>query len=80
MAVPKKKISRSRGKRRYSKFQRETRDRLENKYATTECSNCKSQKLPHFACKVCGTYNGRDVLQLEKKEEQKSKKIKKIKA
>lgn len=37
------------------------------------CPNCKSPKLPHRVCAVCGFYNGRQVIQIkaEKKEEKK---------
>jgi large subunit ribosomal protein L32 len=28
------------------------------------CPQCKSPKLPHTACSVCGTYNGRQVLEV----------------
>jgi large subunit ribosomal protein L32 len=30
--------------------------------ATVACPQCKSPKLPHSVCTVCGTYNGRQVL------------------
>ena len=30
---------------------------------TSICSNCSSVKLPHRACHVCGTYNGREVIE-----------------
>jgi len=80
MAVPKKKISRSRGKRRYSKFQKGVQDRLENQFSPVKCSHCQSQKLAHFTCQTCGFYRDRDVLGLEKEAEKKIKKIKKIKA
>ncbi len=29
------------------------------------CPQCKSPKLPHVACPVCGTYNGRQVVEVE---------------
>ncbi|MFC4067852.1 50S ribosomal protein L32 [Actinoplanes subglobosus] len=57
MAVPKRKMSRS-----------NTRSRRANWKATVvptaACSQCKSPKLPHAACPVCGTYNGRQVLEV----------------
>jgi large subunit ribosomal protein L32 len=57
VAVPKRKMSRS-----------NTRSRRANWKATvvqTEaCSHCKSPKLPHTACSVCGTYNGRQVIEV----------------
>ena len=57
MAVPKRKMSRS-----------NTRSRRANWKATVvqtvECPQCKSPHLPHTACGVCGTYNGRQVLEV----------------
>jgi large subunit ribosomal protein L32 len=31
---------------------------------TEPCSQCHEPKLPHVACQVCGTYNGRQVIEL----------------
>lgn len=57
MAVPKRKMSRS-----------NTRSRRANwKVAavpTVACPQCKSPKLAHTACGVCGTYNSRQVLEV----------------
>ncbi len=30
------------------------------------CPQCNEPKLPHRACKNCGTYKGREVIPLEK--------------
>jgi large subunit ribosomal protein L32 len=57
VAVPKRKMSRS-----------NTRSRRANWKATVvqtvACPQCKSPHLPHTACGVCGTYNGRQVLEV----------------
>jgi large subunit ribosomal protein L32 len=57
VAVPKRRMSRS-----------NTRSRRANWKATAvltvPCPQCKSPKLPHAACSVCGTYNGRQVLEV----------------
>ena len=37
------------------------------------CPNCKSPKLPHRICKVCGYYKGRQVIQVEDKTKDKGK-------
>ena len=29
------------------------------------CSQCHSPKLPHHACPTCGTYNGREVIEIK---------------
>ncbi|GGB30766.1 50S ribosomal protein L32 [Tistrella bauzanensis] len=54
MAVPKKKVSKSR------------RDMRRAHHALTatnanECPNCGELKLPHHVCGSCGFYDGRDV-------------------
>jgi large subunit ribosomal protein L32 len=58
MAVPKKKMSRSRTRRRKAGWK-------VSAPATVACSRCGSQHLPHRACKECGTYDGREVLDVE---------------
>ena len=32
--------------------------------ATVACPQCRSPKLPHAVCTVCGTYNGRQVVEV----------------
>ena len=50
MAVPRKKVSRSR------------RDALKPT-GHVECSNCGEQKQPHHICQACGHYDGREVME-----------------
>jgi len=58
MAVPKKKVSKSR------RDQRRAHDALKpGSYA--ECSNCGELKRPHHVCASCGSYDGREVLEIE---------------
>ena len=58
MAVPKKKISKSR------RGQRRAHDALPaNSYR--ECPNCGEFKRPHHLCAACGYYDGREVVELE---------------
>jgi len=51
-------------KRRHSK--QRTAKRRSHDFLTptglSECPNCHERKLPHVACRKCGTYKGRDVL------------------
>ncbi len=35
--------------------------------ALVECPQCHSAMAPHHACPVCGTYNGLQVIDVEKK-------------
>lgn len=55
MAVPKKKMSRSRTRRRKAVW------RLKAP-RTSRCPQCNAAKLPHRACHECGTYKGRETL------------------
>jgi large subunit ribosomal protein L32 len=55
MAVPKKKMSRSRTRQRKAAW-KVTRP------STTPCPQCGAAKAPHRACPQCGTYNGREVV------------------
>ena len=61
MAVPKKKMSRSRTRRRKSEAMKM------RPVQTVRCSNCGQPKLPHRACTSkngCGTYNDRAVVEI----------------
>ena len=55
MAVPKKKVSKAKG-----------RSRIANWKATAptlvECPQCHEMKLAHRVCKNCGSYKGKEVV------------------
>lgn len=58
MAVPKRKTSKSR------------RDKRRTHWKTTaptpvDCPECGEPKLPHHACKHCGAYKGRTVIETD---------------
>ena len=55
MAVPRKKVSRSK------RDMRRAHDRLAT-VNLVECSNCGEHKRPHHVCDICGHYNGREVI------------------
>jgi large subunit ribosomal protein L32 len=59
MAVPKKKTSKSR------KNMRRAHDFLTTP-SLSVCPQCKAPKLPHRACPTCGTYKGKEVIDLSK--------------
>lgn len=60
MAEPKKRLTSARSGKR--------RSHLAKKLKTLAiCPQCKSPIVPHRVCKDCGFYNGKDVLELEKK-------------
>ncbi|OHC74513.1 MAG: 50S ribosomal protein L32 [Rhodospirillales bacterium RIFCSPLOWO2_12_FULL_58_28] len=56
MAVPKKKVSKSR------RNMRRAHDSLPSA-AYEECSNCGELKKPHHVCLSCGQYKGREVME-----------------
>lgn len=59
MAVPKKKTSKSR------KNMRRSHDFLTTQSVST-CPQCKAPKLPHRVCLTCGTYKGKEVINVSK--------------
>ena len=58
MAVPKKKVSKSR------RNQRRSHDALKPS-SSVECANCGELKRPHHICAACGYYDGREVVEIE---------------
>jgi large subunit ribosomal protein L32 len=58
MAVPKKKISKSRRDMRRSHH-------ALAKATYVECPNCGELMLPHHVCEHCGQYRGRNVIEVE---------------
>jgi large subunit ribosomal protein L32 len=57
MAVPKRRMSKAR------KRKRRAHDAIQP-VAQIRCSNCSSAVIPHRVCSNCGYYRGRDVLNL----------------
>jgi large subunit ribosomal protein L32 len=59
MAVPKRKVSKARrDKRRSSHWKLKTP-------GLVACPKCGTLRMPHRACKSCGTYNGREVIKVK---------------
>ncbi|HLV90475.1 MAG: 50S ribosomal protein L32 [Acidimicrobiales bacterium] len=58
MAVPKKKMSRSRTRSRKASWK-------VSAPRTVACEQCGKPKLPHRACRECGTYAGREVIETD---------------
>ena len=54
-------------KKRTSKARRDSRrsHHALSAPAVVECPQCKSKKLPHVVCPECGTYAGRQVLDVD---------------
>lgn len=64
MALPKKRHSKARGRRRRTHW----KVSLGN---LVPCPQCKEPKLPHRICAVCGSYKGRQVVEVKVKEKKK---------
>ncbi len=58
MAVPKKKTSKARTRRRRSE-----NDKVKSPVASW-CDNCGAAKMPHRVCLACGMYRGRQVISI----------------
>lgn len=62
-ALPKQRISRARqGNRR--------RHHFIPALQLVACDNCKSMRRPHHVCPNCGTYRGRQVIEIESSRKQ----------
>ncbi len=72
MAEPKQKLSRSRSRKRKGV-------QIFKAPNLTECPKCKSKILPHYVCPTCGTYKGRQVLEVKTKITKRVKKKKREK-
>jgi len=58
MAVPKRKVSRTRRDKRRTHWKAKMP-------AISTCPNCLQPKLPHRVCKYCGYYKGETVVEVE---------------
>lgn len=62
MALPKKRHSKARGRKRRTHWKI-------SKINLIPCPQCKQPKLAHRVCPVCGYYNGRQVIEIKAKKE-----------
>ncbi|MBL7081667.1 MAG: 50S ribosomal protein L32 [Candidatus Omnitrophica bacterium] len=60
MALPKRKHSKTRGRKRRTHW------KLGNP-ALVLCSQCKQLKLPHRVCGFCGYYQGKQIIEIKEK-------------
>lgn len=58
MAVPKRKVSKSRRNKRRANFKLEAP-------AQSTCPECGEIKLPHRVCPKCGTYKGKSIIAVD---------------
>lgn len=66
MALPKRRHSKTRGRKRRTHWKL-------NSLGLAPCPQCKQPKLPHRVCRVCGYYDGRTVVEIKVKEKKKPK-------
>lgn len=59
MAVPKRKLSRSRTRHRKANWLRTA------KPVTGTCNRCKKAVRPHTVCAACGSYDGKTVVDVD---------------
>lgn len=65
--VPKKKTTKRVSKQRYGSFKTKVLKKLTNRVHLTDCPNCGAKALLHTACRECGQYRGRQVIDKQKK-------------
>ncbi|MHA2621790.1 MAG: 50S ribosomal protein L32 [bacterium JZ-2024 1] len=68
MAVPKRKLSRHRVRRRRSAWMRELKAP-----ALAPCPRCHNLKAPHHVCPTCGYYGNIEVIEIEEAPEPEKK-------
>ncbi|MDP2905279.1 MAG: 50S ribosomal protein L32 [Candidatus Omnitrophota bacterium] len=61
MPLPKKRHSKARGRKRRTHWKLSGLNLI-------PCPQCKQPKLSHCACKLCGYYNGKQVIEIKVKE------------
>lgn len=61
MALPKRKHSRQRGRKRRTHYKMV-------KPTVARCSQCSEPKLPHRVCGACGYYNGKEIFEVEEEQ------------
>lgn len=66
MPLPKKRHSKTRGRKRRTHWKLAEAN-------LTLCPQCKHLRLPHRVCRICGYYNGRQVIEIRVKEKKKKK-------
>lgn len=59
MAVPKRKLSRSRTRHRKAQWYKTSRPTI------AQCPRCKSPIRPHTVCAECGQYGGRTAIEVD---------------
>lgn len=64
MPLPKRRHSKARGRKRRTHWKLSEANLI-------LCPQCKNLKISHLVCRVCGFYNGRQVIEIKVKEKKK---------
>lgn len=67
MPLPKRRHSKQRGRKRRTHWKLSAMN-------LAPCPQCKELKMPHRVCPSCGSYDGRDVVEIKVKEKKKKAK------
>jgi len=67
MAVPKKKVSKTRKHRRHAKWAFMKLRKIKNYLAIVKCENCNQDKIAHRICPHCGYYKWKQVISIKTK-------------
>lgn len=66
MALPKRRHSKTRGRKRRTHWKLAQLNLV-------PCPQCKQLKVSHQVCKVCGYYGGKQIIEIKKKEKKKKR-------
>lgn len=66
MAVPKKKTSKVRSRRRHASYVKKQVKKLEKAVCLSTCGDCGATKMNHHVCQECGKYNGKQIIDKSK--------------
>lgn len=67
--TPKQKTDKRDTRNRYAAFKRKALKKIDNAVNLVDCPECGAKKLSHVVCKECGKYNGRQVLDVNKSDD-----------
>ena len=68
MAVPKKKVSKSKSKTRHSAYMAKQRKRIVDWVNLVKCKECWAMNQNHTVCKECGMYKWKQIVQEKEKQ------------
>jgi large subunit ribosomal protein L32 len=64
MALPKKKTSKMRTKRRHTAYVMKMRKKITNRVAIVKCQSCGEMRRSHHVCGTCGHFADKQVIDM----------------